>query len=227
MKNATQYSKPEIKIDPNDTWLNQKIDTLDKVKDWILTKLGYPLNTVELDDNQLNSCVADAIRLFTRYEYHPESQLIVNLKNYKPGEGLDLSEFHVMSVKDIATCRDNVFGTSPDMFFGMYAYMGQGQGSPLFGMGNANPVGMWTVYHNAHEFYDLSKKMTGSNPNFAFDKVTQHLRLMPEPRCKGDHYVLLTVNAELPIEQYYGNDTVLHLALAEAKMLVGTIRKKF
>lgn len=227
MKNAVKADKPEIKIDPNTTYLNQKIDTLEKVKDWILTKLGYPLNTVELDDNQLNSCIGDAIRVYSKYAYNPEQYLTVNLKYYKPDEGLDLHDFHVMSVKDIATQRDNIFGTQPDMFFGMYSYLGQGQGSPMFGMGNANPVGMWTLYHNAHEFYDLSKKMTGSNPDFYFDRVTQHLRLMPEPKSRRDHYILLTVNAEPPIEDYYGNDVVLHLALAEAKMLVGTIRKKF
>jgi hypothetical protein len=51
---------------------------------------------------------------------------------------------------------------------------------------------------------------------------------MPEPHTHGhNRYILLTVNAELPIEQYYGNDTVLRLALAEAKMLLGTVRKKF
>ena len=51
---------------------------------------------------------------------------------------------------------------------------------------------------------------------------------MPEPHSDGqDHFILLTVNAEPPIEDYYGNDIVLHLALAEAKMLVGTVRKKF
>ena len=227
MKNAIKNDKPPIKIDPNDTWLNQKIDTLQKVKDWILTSLGYPLLTIELDDNQLNTCIGNAIRIFTRYEYHPESYLTVNLKYYKPGEGLDLHGFNIMSVKDIATQRDNVFGCQPDMFFGMYAYMGQGQGSPMFNMGNQNPVGMWTLWHNAHEFYDLSKKMCGSNPNFQWDKVTQHLRLIPEPRFKGDHYILLTVNAELPISEYYVNDTVLRLALAEAKMLLGTVRKKF
>ena len=75
-----------------------------------MTKLGYPLNTVELDDNQLASCIGDAIRMFTRYEYHPESYLTVNLKYYKPGEGLDLHDYHIMSVKDIATQRDNIFG---------------------------------------------------------------------------------------------------------------------
>jgi hypothetical protein len=29
-----------------------------------------------------------------------------------------------MSVKDIATQRDTIFGAQPDMFFSMYAYMG-------------------------------------------------------------------------------------------------------
>lgn len=106
------------------------------MKDWILTALGYPLLTVELDDNQLNTCIGNAIRIFTRYEYHPDSYLTVNLKYYKPGEGLDLHDFHIMSVKEIATQRDTVFGYQPDMFFGMYAYMGQGQGSPMFSMGN-------------------------------------------------------------------------------------------
>lgn len=227
MKNAVK-EKPEIKIDPNTTYLNQKIDTLEKAKDWILTKLGYPLVTIELNDNQLNSCVGDAIRLYSKYEYHPEQYLTVNLKYYKPGEGLDLHEFKIMSVKNISTQRDSVFGYQPDMFFGMYAYMGQGQGSPMFSVGNGNPVGMWTLYHNAHEFYDLSRRMTGSNPDYYYDRVTQHLKLMPEPHVHGrDKYILLTVNAEPPIEDYYGNDVVLHLALAEAKMLVGTIRKKF
>ena len=229
MKNAIKDNRPNIDIKPDDTWLNQKIDTVEKVKDWLLVKLGYPLQTVELDDNQLKSCIGDAIRIFTRYEYHPDSYLTVNLKYYKPGEGLDLHDFHIMSVKDISTSRDAIFGSQPDMFFGMYAYMGQGQGSPMYAMGNSNPVGMWTLYHNAHEFYDLSKKMCGSNPDFYYDKVTQHLRLMPEPHLPPnvDRYILLTVNAELPMSEYYGNDTVLRLALAEAKMLVGTIRKKF
>ena len=130
MKNAVK-EKPEIHIDPNTTYLNQKIDTLEKVKDWILTKMGYPLQTIELNDNQLNSCIGDAIRIFSKYAWYPEQYLTVNLKYYKPGKGLDLSEFKIMSVKDIATQRDAIFGCQPDMFFGMYAYMGQGQGSPM------------------------------------------------------------------------------------------------
>lgn len=39
--------------------------------------------------------------------------------------------------------------------------------------------------------------MTGSQPDWTYDKRTQVLKLMPEPRSCGDgkdHYILLTVN---------------------------------
>lgn len=50
MKNVVK-EKPEIKINPDDTWLNHGIKTLDDVKNWVLVKLGYPLNTIEINDN--------------------------------------------------------------------------------------------------------------------------------------------------------------------------------
>jgi len=51
---------------------------------------------------------------------------------------------------------------------------------------------------------------------------------MPEPKqSHRDHYVLLTCKCEPPIEEYYGNEYVRRLVLAEAKILLGTIRKKF
>ena len=50
MKNAVK-EKSEIKINPNDTWLNHGIKTLDDVKNWILCAMGHPLVTVELNDD--------------------------------------------------------------------------------------------------------------------------------------------------------------------------------
>jgi hypothetical protein len=37
----------------------------------------------------------------------------------------------------------------------------------------------------------------------------------------------LTCNVEPPIEDFYGNEWVRRLVLAEAKILLGTVRKKF
>lgn len=50
---------------------------------------------------------------------------------------------------------------------------------------------------------------------------------MPEPRCGGDHILLLRCQVLPPIEELYGNEYVRRLCLAGAKMLLGTIRKKF
>lgn len=128
MKNAVrrQPSKnSDLPVEPNSTWLNPGINDIQQLKDWILTKLGYPLVTVELTDSQLNSCIADGIALYSKYAYTPEKYLIVNTKFYKPGCGIDLTGYGIMSIKDIAFQRDSLLGMAGnDMFFGPYAFFG-------------------------------------------------------------------------------------------------------
>ena len=221
-----------VKTDAESTWLNPAIRSLKELKDWVYIKLGAPLVHVELTDEQLNSCIADAISIYSKYAYTPEKYLIVNLKKYVPGKGLDLSEFNIMSVKDMSFQRDNIMGMANDMFFGPYAFFGQGIGSPMLGLGGQNWVGAWTTYHNIHEFFDLTKRMMGSMPDWQYDKFTKTLKLFPEPvnpNCFGNYrgLAVLTVNQEPPIEEYYANEYVRRLVLAEAKILLGIIRKKF
>jgi len=229
MKNAIKRNDiktDDLHVEPESTWLEPGIKNIQQLKDWVLTSLGYPLVTVELTDSQLNLCIADALSLYSKYAYTPEKYLIVNTKFYKPGIGLDLHEFKIMSVKDISYQRDNLFGlTGNDMFYGPYAFFGQGVGSPAFGLGSQSYVGTWTTYHNIHEWFDVAKRMMGSQPDWQWDKMTQTLKLMPEP--KRAEFILLTCNQQPPIEEYYGNEYVRRIALAKAKILLGTIRKKF
>ena len=230
MRNAVKekLNKPnDVHVAPESTWLHPGIKTIEQLKDWVLTKLGYPLVSVELTDEQLNSCIADALSIYSKYAYTPERYLTVNLKYYQPGKGLDLHEFNIMSVKNIGLQRDNVFGMNNDMFFGPYAFMGQGQGGPMFGLGNGNAVGSWVTYHNVIEWFHLTERMMGSNPDFFYDKTTQFLKLMPEPHAHRDRYILLTCNVQPPVEEYYGNEYVRRLVLSEAKILLGTVRKKY
>jgi hypothetical protein len=94
-------------------------------------------------------------------------------------------------------------------------------------MGCQNSVGTWTTYHMIHEWFDLAKRMLGSNPDWQYNKSTKILRIMPEPVTNKDSFILLTCNQEPPIEEYYGNEYCRRLILAECKILLGTIRKKF
>lgn len=129
MKNAVKEKRhqetDEVHIQPESTYLNPGIKTLKQLKDWALIRLGYPILTVELTDEQLNCCVQDAMSVYSKYAQFPNKYLNVNLKFYEHGRGIDLTEFNIQSVKDIALQRDNIFGFQNDMFFGAYALMGQ------------------------------------------------------------------------------------------------------
>lgn len=248
----------DLYVNPYSTWLNPGTSEFQQVKDWILTTLGYPLVSIEVTDSQLCAAMANAMRIFTKYYYNPPKYLILDLFFYKQkkhivhtqpetnkekvindtvGEkqdentidGLDLSMFDINEVRDIGFQRDNMMGYGMDMFFSPYAYFGQGGFGPMFGMGNGNSVGAWTTWHNMNEWFDVAKRMTGSNPFYVYDHLTKHLRIMPEPRCGGKfhRFICATVFQEPPIERILGEDTFLRLALAETKMIVGTVRKKF
>lgn len=159
--------------------------------------------------------------------------MVVNLKYYEPGKGIDLSEFKVMSVKSIALPRDNVMGLYGDTFFSPYAFFGQGSNFPFFngangGTGGGNWVGSWVSFHNIVEFLNMSREMCGNNPDYEFDKNTHYFRLMPEPRGGAlGKCILLTCNVEPPLEDYLSDEFFTQLCLAESKMLLGTVRKKF
>ena len=53
MKNSIKLSEKseDLPVESNSTWLNPGIRTKEQLKNWILTKLGYPLLTVELTDS--------------------------------------------------------------------------------------------------------------------------------------------------------------------------------
>lgn len=212
------------------TWLEPAVKAKQQLIDWILTMLGAPLVTVELEDNQLNVAIQNALEKYTKYAYFPDQYLTLNLKYYKKGRGFDLSDFHVLQVNDIAFGRDRILGlTNSDVFFGPQAWFMANGGYPFFGS-RGNFAGSFTTYHNLHEFFDLTKRMTGSNPDWVYYKETKTLRIMPEPReAEGnrDLYILLTCQVEPPLEELYGNEYVKRLALAYAKIILGTVRKKF
>lgn len=224
------YKEDEIKINPVSTYLDPGCKSLEDVKNWILIALGHPLITIELDDTQLNWCISRGMEIYTKYAMMKADQyLTVDLNNYEHGKGLDLHGYDIISIKDIALPRDNMFAQGGDIFWSPYAYLGQGNGIyPFHNASNLPTMGGWVTWHAVNEFFDMSKRLTGSNPDFQYDKGTQMLRLMPEPpKNKPNNWILLTCQVLPPLEELYGNEYLRRICLAEAKILLGTIRKKF
>lgn len=213
------------------TWLEPYIKDAEAVIDWGLTKLGDGLVQAELTRKQIEICLADALEIYTKYAWlGPDKYLVVNLKFYEPGKGINLKGFNITSVKEISTPRDNMMGQGMDMFFSPYAFFGQGMGStPLFGMNGTSAVGSWVLYHNMHEWFELSRRMCGTNPDFQYDQFTQYLQLFPEPppNIQRDRLILLTCQVLPPLSQLYGNSYVKRLFLANLKIQLGIVRKKF
>ena len=236
MKNAIKRPEPEknyneVHVKAESTWLDPAVKTKQQLVDWMLVSLGYPGVTVELDDTQIDYCIQNALEKYTKYAWMgPDKYIMVNTKYYEPGHGLNLADKRILSVKEISTQRDNPMGMGMDMFFSPYAFFGQGGmgASPFFNQANVSPTGSWITYQNAMEWYKLAKRMTGSNPDFQYDKSTRYLQLFPEPRCGNqDHFILLTCQVLPPLEELYGNEYVKRLCTAYAKILLGTVRKKF
>lgn len=227
-------TKPPLAVTSESTFLNPAIKSKTEIKDWVYAMLGYPLVNVELTDAQFDVCIQNALQLYTKYAYFDDKYLMVDANNYEKNKGIDLSQWNVTTVKDMVTTRDAMYGIgSSDFFFGWPAMLnGQYGGGPFFGSTYGNYLnwsGGFVTYHNFIEFTELARRMTGSNPDFRYERNTKRLLIFPEPykRFKHHNWILLTVEVEPQIEELLGNEYVKRIVLAYAKILLGTIRKKF
>lgn len=191
--------------------------------------LGWPTLTVELTPEQLDWIISTSLNFFTKYHWEPNKYLVVSLKSYVPGIGMDLTDYHITSIQDIAFAKDrSFFGAGGDPFFGSYAYInGLGGGLPGFNTHTQSWIGGFTTWHNVNEFFDMAKRMTGSNPDWTYDRYTHILKLMPEPHHHQCYPICITCQVEAKLEDLYGNEFLHRICHAYSQILLGTIRSKF
>lgn len=220
----------DIEIKAESSYIDPAVKSKKELIEWILTMLGHPAVTVELNEAQLNICIQNALEKYTKYAYFPDKYLVVDMKHYEPHRGLNLKQFRILSVSEISTPRDRAFAQQGDLFWSPYSWLGQGNGLfPGINNGGSMPsMGSWVTWHAVNEFFELTHRMSGSMPDFRYDKDTGYLQIMPEPQKNAKHdCILLTCRCLPSYEILYGNEYLKKLALAYAKMLLGTIRKKF
>lgn len=235
-----------LEVKAESTFLNPDIDSKKKLKDWVLTMLGAPLVTVELNDTQFEAIIGDAVELYTKYAWFGDKYILLDLNTYERGKGFDTSKYRITTVKDMSTTRDTLYGVAmSDPFFGFNAWLNGGNGAGWgfaggvlggAGIGNTNGYGWnWSggfvSYQCAQEFLQTAHKLTGMNPDFQFDRLHQRLLIFPEPqkrpRYRFRRWVLVTCEVEPTLEELYGNNYLKKIVLAKAKILLGTIRSKF
>lgn len=207
------------------TYIKPKIKTRDDLKERILQTLGYSLITAELNEEMLDMCIDEATELYTKYCSFPEKYLIINLKEeYVPGVGINLSSRNVAAAYGVEMPGGNFGSMITDSIWSIPNAMLMSGAYPFFGAGGTG-VGNWVTYHAAIEWLDLSKRMVGGL-QYEWDPYTQTLALIPEP-TNLDKSILVKVEIIPDDEHLYGNEYVKRIAVAKAKILLGTIRKKF
>jgi hypothetical protein len=170
MKNFNDDIENDVIIQAESTFIDPAVKTKKQLIDYILVSLGYPLLTIELEEQQLNLCIQFALETYTKYaSMGPNKYLCEDLNNYEPGKGLNLRKYNIISVKEISTIRDNALnmGLGGDLFFSPYAYL---QSSNIFPMNTRNGMmpsaGSFVTYQAVREFMDLAHKMCGSMPDY-------------------------------------------------------------
>lgn len=216
------------------TYINQKIKTRADLKKWIMRKLGFPMVTVELNEDQLDDAINDATLIWTKWAQLPMRYIALNLEEYPVAdelndtpEGFDLSPFRVAAVYSIAT-GDQFSMTGGDTLWSVGNAMLATGSYPFFNSG-VSRAGGWTTFQAVSEFVKLSRRIMCSEFDFLYDNITQRLQLIPNPVLAGRAAGWTCIQAEVvpPDSQLYGNEYVKRFALAYAKITLGNVRKKF
>jgi len=207
------------------TFTNHGITTLEGLKNWILTELGYPLITVELTDDQIDQAINNAFEIYTKYADFGEKYLALCLADYdQTNDYFDLSAYNIAAVYGMDT-QGNSFLGGGDTIFSISNAMLQSGSYPFFGNGGMG--GGWVTYQLAHEFTALANRMSGSGYSYDYDVYNKTLKLYPKPVSTATDYIIITCEMIPSDEQLFGNEYLKRFALAYSKIMLGTVRKKF
>lgn len=219
------------------SYLNYSIQTREDFKAWILTMLGAPLITIELHDTQLEVAIDNAVEMFTKYCTQDQEYFAANLFDYQEGVGFKLPD----NVQGVFTTYDSVMGSqSVDTLFSIPNQM-YNAGIYPFAQG-AGSSSDWTTYELAMQSVEFAKHMTGGGFGYNYNPRTKMLILTPDPIKSingggvdfsgGDAsftpgWVVVGCYTIREDTMQYGEDWVKKYALAESKIILGKVRKKF
>ena len=224
-----------IEVSGESTFIHKQIQSKQECFDWILSMLGYPLVTAELNESHLNTALSNALQTYTEYAYYPDQYILEWTAHYDKELGFDLSKYNVASVSEIEVGRRDMCWFDWPMFTNKRGYQGSGTWA-----------GSFITYHNLVEFREMARRLLAADYDFTYSRKTKYLtlfppppippkrELMPFPQDPPEHIkkrmgvpVVITAQIEPPLWELYGEMMVRRLALAWAKIILGQIRGKF
>jgi hypothetical protein len=84
------------------TNLNNKMDSFDKLAQRIVRTLGAPLVSVEISQDQLFDAISQACEFFTKYAGYTQEYLVIDSSLYEKGRGLPIDKLFTLANKNIS-----------------------------------------------------------------------------------------------------------------------------
>lgn len=198
------------------------VDTKPKLKDWIKRSLGYPTIHLEVEDEQIDQCIDDSVKRYTKYSGDAtyRTALILTLTAGEDTYALDEDVENV-----IALSSGQTVGGGINTLF-----------SPTNQLYNAGILDIYNMTGNLQSYYmglqylELTSNMVTAEYFVEFDKYKNILKVTPTP-TDSLSTALEVYNKrgfeDISISTVYDEEWVKEYALAKTKIIWGGIIGKF
>ena len=229
------------------TNFNSVVTSYDSLAQRIRRQMGEPLVNVEIANEQIYDCIAQAMEYFTKYAGYTEEFLVFDSKKYIRGVGIDVAtlinqtaemyksqtpglsagfDYDLNSYRRVLDCFSFTYGetTGINTLFTMEQAMAQ-QIYSSYMVGNFGfDLVTWEVLKG---FIDTRNKVLAMTPHFRFDPKNQMLRILPEPIPDQTYLGIVGCYIERPVKDLINERWIYRYALALSKIVVGNVRGKF
>jgi hypothetical protein len=229
------------------TNFNSVITSYDSLAQRIRRQMGEPLVNVEIANEQIYDCIAQAMEYFTKYAGYTEEFLVFDSKKYIRGQGIDVAtlinqtpemyksmtpglsagyDYDLNSYRRVLDCFAFTYGetTGINTLFTMEQAMAQ-QIYSSYMVGNFGfDLITWETLKG---FIDTRNKVLAMTPHYRFDPKSQILRIIPEPISEQTYLGVVGCYLERPVKDLINERWIYRYALALSKIIVGNVRGKF
>lgn len=233
---------------PGSTNANPVIDSYDALAQRIRRQMGEPLVNVEIANEQIYDCIAQAMEFFTKYAGYTEEFLVFDSKLYQKGKGIKVDtlinqtqemyssftpgvssgyDYDMGSYRRVLDCFAFTYGetTGINTLFTLEQAMAQQiYSSYMVNGGFGFDLITWEVLKG---FIDTRNKVLAMTPHYRFDPKTQILRIIPEPIPEQTYMGIVGCYLEKPIKDIINERWIYRYALALSKITVGNVRGKY
>lgn len=229
------------------TNFNSIITSYDALAQRIRRQMGEPLVNVEIANEQIYDCIAQAMEYFTKYAGYTEEFLVFDSNKYVRGVGMNVAtlinqtpemyksqtpglsagyDYDLNSYRRVLDCFAFTYGetTGINTLFTLEQAMAQ-QIYSSYMIGNFGfDLITWETLKG---FIDTRNKVLAMTPHFRFDPKNQVLRIIPEPISEQTYLGVVGCYIERPIKDLINERWIYRYALALSKIVVGNVRGKF